>query len=92
MFYCPDYRFFRLFPTAGSKIITEQSSSEDSPCLESDKLSNRPVENDDFAEKCNLYSQLFLPADFPYPLLWTLEVRKLTPTRGARAFPVFPFH
>ena len=42
MFYCPtNFTFQRLFPNAGSKIITELSSLEDSPCLERDKLSNR---------------------------------------------------
>jgi hypothetical protein len=42
MFYCPtNFAFHRLFPNAGSKIITELGSLEDSPCLERDKLSNR---------------------------------------------------
>src|SRR5208282_4269109 len=33
MFYCPtNFAFHRLFPNAGSKIITEPGSLEDSPC------------------------------------------------------------
>ena len=40
----PTATFYRLFPNAGSKIITEQGSLEDLPCLERDKLSNRQLQ------------------------------------------------
>jgi hypothetical protein len=59
MFYCPTNRtFHRLFPNIGFKIITEPGSLEDLPCLERDKLSNRPAQYDGFRRDGNTYRQL----------------------------------
>jgi hypothetical protein len=59
MFYCPtNFAFHRLFPNAGSKIITELSSLEDSPCLERDKLSNRRFQYRIFRRNGNNNRQL----------------------------------
>ena len=60
MFYCPrlNFAFARLFPLIGFQIITEPGSLEDSPCLERDKLSNRPVKYGWFQRDGNNYRQL----------------------------------
>ena len=51
---CPTNRaFYRLFPVTGFLIITERSSPEDLPCLESDKLSNRFEESEEFGPDSN---------------------------------------
>src|ERR1700722_13354047 len=57
MFNCPrlTVSFTRLFPNFGFKIITELSSPEDLPCLESDKLSTRPLHHAPFPGNSNAF-------------------------------------
>jgi hypothetical protein len=55
--------FCRLFPNAGSKIITERGSLEDSPCLERDKLSNGQRKHNWFRRISNNCRQLEPPGD-----------------------------
>jgi hypothetical protein len=43
--------FFRLFPTAGFQIITEQRSLEDFPCPERFMLSNRRAQYNRFKNR-----------------------------------------
>ena len=50
--------FHRLFPKTGSKIITETSSPEDSPCLERNKLSNRQIHCRAFRRNSQNYRRL----------------------------------
>lgn len=62
--------FYRLFPNAGSQIITEPGSLEDLPCLERDKLSNRRSKDGDFLPESNIYPQKLSAALEPLPRLF----------------------
>jgi hypothetical protein len=61
MFTVPRFTFAlsKLFPTAGFQIITEPCSTEDLPCLGSDKLSKRRAKFTEKKIECKLFSDKF---------------------------------
>ncbi len=73
--------FHRLFPNIGFKIITEPGSLEDSPCLERDKLSNRPDKGLTFPGDGKVYLDISFRAKTPAPSCSRWRVRGMRAAR-----------